>query len=386
MLITPAQRASLPQHTVRAAEPPSVKNRPAFLALKSHLERAVWDLMPLGVDPIVLAASPNRFNDVDLSEWRAIRFGSFFTERNEYGVSTPHDYESDLARGPAGVRAAHEVLEVLEASANWRHLFSEAFDLVWRDQVLALVIQDGIPWLVFSASNMTDENHVFALWADEPLTYFGECIERFDWEMQESPPLRFADIRAIPPEQRVPKNVVRIPKPPQAVNRQALDRLVALLESAVQNLNTLAEDPIVIAASPNRWNDARSSDWRAIRFGAFFTEEPTYYSLPFNYERDLAAGPLGARAARDILDELEAANWRDLFSEAFDVGFRSSILALVIQDGIPWLVFSASFNPEEESHVFSLWSSEPLAYFGECVERFDWEIQETPPLKFQEGE
>jgi hypothetical protein len=190
------------------------------------------------------------------------------------------------------------------------------------------------------------------------------------------------------PEQRLllPKNVVRVPAPPSAHDSLALIELKIRIEDAVLELGALAADPIIIAASPNRFNDGGWSDWRAVRFGTFFTEEPTYYSLPFDYERDLASGPPGARAARRILDQLEAANWRELFSEAFDVGFNTHILALTIQHGIPWLVFSASFNPEEESHVFALWGEEPLVYFGECVERFDWEMQESPPLRFQESE
>jgi hypothetical protein len=59
------------------------------------------------------------------------------------------------------------------------------------DQVLALVLQDGLPWVVFSGSNMTEENHVFSLWEDKPIRYFGECLPRFDWHIQQTPPLCF---------------------------------------------------------------------------------------------------------------------------------------------------------------------------------------------------
>jgi hypothetical protein len=81
-------------------------------------------------------------------------------------------------------------LNRLEA-AGWRDLFADAFGLSWGDQVLALVLQDGLPWLVFSGSNMADENHVFTLWEEEPIRYFGECLRRFDSHMQDTPPLRF---------------------------------------------------------------------------------------------------------------------------------------------------------------------------------------------------
>src|SRR5689334_15259498 len=153
--LTPGQRARLPWNVVRAALPPAPQNPGALIELKIRLKDAVRELSAVAVDPIVLAASPNRFNDVDYSEWRAIRVGAFFTERNGYeDVWTPHDWERDLARGPEAARTARRVLDVLDGT-NWRNLFSDAFGLRWTDQVLALVIQSGVPWLVFSSSNAT---------------------------------------------------------------------------------------------------------------------------------------------------------------------------------------------------------------------------------------
>lgn len=193
--LTPEQRSRLPLNVARAPVPPAIQDRPAFIVLKSILEKAVMELSALMTDPIVIGASPNRFNDIYWSDWRAIRFGPFFTERHEYGHMTGFDYERDLANGPSGAREARRVLDELEA-VNWRTLFSDAFAIGWADQALALALQDSLPWLVFSASCHTDENHVFALWDDQPLAYFGECIERFDWEMQESPPLRFQELKS----------------------------------------------------------------------------------------------------------------------------------------------------------------------------------------------
>jgi hypothetical protein len=139
----------------------------------------------------VISASPNRFNDGYWSDWRAVRVGAFFTERHDYG--DPRDYEHELQLGPAEARAARDELDRLEG-VSWRDLFVDAFGVTsWSDQILALVLQDGLPWLVFSASNNTDENHVFALWDEHPVSYFGECVDRFDWEMQETPPLRFQE-------------------------------------------------------------------------------------------------------------------------------------------------------------------------------------------------
>jgi hypothetical protein len=107
--------------------------------------------------------------------------------RHDYGR---RDYDGDLRKGPSGARAARDALDRLEA-AGWRDLSADAFGVSWNDQVLALVLQDGLPRLVFSGSNFADENHVFALWDSEPIRYFGECLRRFDCRLPDTPPLRF---------------------------------------------------------------------------------------------------------------------------------------------------------------------------------------------------
>jgi hypothetical protein len=148
-------------------------------------------------------------------------------------------------------------------------------------------------------------------------------------------------------------------------------------------IDKLGADPVVIASSPNRFNDIYWSDWRAIRFGTFFTERHDYGGRR-DYDGDLLEGPSGARAARDALESLEAAQWRDLFADAFGVSWTDHILALVLQDGLPWLVFSSSNESyDEENHVFALWDREPIRYFGECLCRFDCRLHEGYPLRFQ---
>jgi hypothetical protein len=186
--ITFEQRSRLPKNVLRAEFPPSIYDPSAHAKLHVTLVEATRKLEELSTEPVVIAASPNRFNDIYWSDWRAIRFGSFFTERHDYGG--PRDYERDLRNGPSGVRAAREVLDRLE-DATWRDTFADAFQVSWADQILALVLQDGLSWLVFCGSNFSDENQVFALWDDPPISYFGECLRRFDWEMQQTPPLRF---------------------------------------------------------------------------------------------------------------------------------------------------------------------------------------------------
>jgi hypothetical protein len=166
---------------------PGIRDIGARDRLWAELERAIAALEKLEADPIVIAASPNRFNDIYWSAWLAVRYGPFFTERHEYARV---DYDGDLRKGPAGARQAGEILARLEKAA-WQDLFAQAFDVEWGDCVLALVRQDSVFWLVFSGSNASEANHVFALWGGIPMRYFGECVERFDQAMDGDPPLDF---------------------------------------------------------------------------------------------------------------------------------------------------------------------------------------------------
>ncbi|MBM3622814.1 MAG: hypothetical protein FJX20_19205 [Alphaproteobacteria bacterium] len=174
--------------------------------------------------------------------------------------------------------------------------------------------------------------------------------------------------------------VVRASPAPAISDQSAHARLHALLEVARNDLADFCVEPIVVAASPNRFNDIYWFNWRAIRLGTFFTEHHDSCA-PFNYERDLQAGPEKARQARKVLDRLESQHWRDLFADSFSLAWHDQVLALVQQDGLHWLVFAGS-NLSEENHVFAL-GNWPITYIGECIDRFDWEMQQSPPLRFQ---
>jgi hypothetical protein len=190
--ITSEQIAALPKYVLMRE--PRTRGANAREKLSLVLHNAILSLRKLETDPIVIATSPYRFNDVYYSDWRAVRIGDFFTERHDYARL---DYEQDLRSGPKGARSARAVLDRLEED-KWGDLFVQAFDVKWGDCGLALVLQDGLPWLVFSSSNASDENHVFALWHKTPVQYFGECLDRFDWAMQDTPPLRFQPVEPDP--------------------------------------------------------------------------------------------------------------------------------------------------------------------------------------------
>ena len=187
--LTAEQTLALPRNLLRAPAP-RTEDAGAHAELAVQLEDAAMALMALGEDPVAIAASPNRFNDIYWSEWQAIRSGSFFTERHDY---SRRDYDGDLEKGPESARKARAILDNLER-IGWRDLFTDAFAALWTDQILALVIQAGIPWLVFSGSCQSDANFVFAIWGEQSLRYFGECKPRLDWDLQETVPLQFQEL------------------------------------------------------------------------------------------------------------------------------------------------------------------------------------------------
>jgi hypothetical protein len=145
-------------------------------------------LSAIGEDPIAIAASPNRFDDAWNYDWRAVRCGSFFSEKESY--MGRYDLDRDIVGAPEAAKVAYSVLKDLE-KAHWRDLFAQAYDVEWGDQSLAIVIQNGLSWLVFSANQIGDGDPVFAIWDDGPMSYFGEANERFDWAIQDERPLVF---------------------------------------------------------------------------------------------------------------------------------------------------------------------------------------------------
>jgi hypothetical protein len=179
---------ALPKDVVQSDAPPKVRFHELLPFLDDLVRRAAVQLSALGEDPIAIAASPNRFDDAWNYEWRAVRCGSFFSEKESY--MNKYDLDRDIVGAPAAAKVAYSVLEDLE-KAQWRDLFAQAYDVEWSDQSLAIVIQDGLSWLVFSSNNCSMGDPAFALWDDGPMSYFGEANERFDWAIQDKRPLVF---------------------------------------------------------------------------------------------------------------------------------------------------------------------------------------------------
>lgn len=179
----------------------------------------------------------------------------------------------------------------------------------------------------------------------------------------------------------LPKGVQQSSAPPQTSDKAAVARLGTLLRNAASELSRLGQNPIAIAASPNRFDDAWNYEWIAVRCGDFFSEKDSYCGLR-NLDADIVLAPPEAKAAHGILLGLETSGWRDLFGKALGLHWTDQSLALVIQDGMTWLVFSSNNCSNDGDPVFTVSASGAIAYFGEAEDRFDWAIQQPVPLVF----
>jgi hypothetical protein len=157
-----------------------------------------------------------------------------------------------------------------------------------------------------------------------------------------------------------------------------------LVRDAASQLSVLNHDPVAVAASPNRFDDAWNYEWHAVRCGKFFSEEGSYMGK-YKLKRDLVAAPVEARSAYGVLVRLEEAAWREMFATAFDIEWTDQSLSAVVQAGLSWLVFSSNNCSDDGDPVFAVWEDQPLSYFGEAKDRFDWAIQDPHPLVFLSG-
>jgi hypothetical protein len=180
----------------------------------------------------------------------------------------------------------------------------------------------------------------------------------------------------------LPRRVLQSESRPEIADRDAFARFNDLLRGSARALAALGHDPVAVAASPNRFDDALSYEWRALRCGIFFSEKESYGGK-YDLDRDILTAPQEAKSAYEILKQLEKAGWRTLFATAFDVKWTDQSLAVVVQDGLTWLVFSSNnISYGEGDPVFAIWDEEPMSYFGEAKDRFDWAIQDQRPLVF----
>jgi hypothetical protein len=169
-----------------------IRDQDAYVALALLLKAAVADIQGLGVQPVVIASCPLKFNDAGNDEdWRAIRAGDFLSERSDY-FEDPGAHERRMCLAPEYARTAERALERLE-TANWRGLYQKTFarEDMSVEEVIAIVLQDSKIWLVVNGSN-SGESAVYSIGTDGNCIHVGRCSDgkpRFDQGLGERPPL-----------------------------------------------------------------------------------------------------------------------------------------------------------------------------------------------------
>lgn len=179
-------------------------------------------------------------------------------------------------------------------------------------------------------------------------------------------------------------------------DRAAERRLLDLLEPAAQKLAQLGPEAVLVAQCPNKFNDAWYDDfWFAAQVGTAFWEAAHYIEdrpAPEINESGNEQGSKAVRAAREVLDALEAGRWREAaiacfgkkkgwqLSATVDVVFDGDVLCLALQYGQPWLCVVSSNGSTE---IACTWTKSGLVHMARC-ERIDQYIGRTAPLRFRE--
>lgn len=176
MNLTPEQRAALPTDVFRVENPPTIKDYAAGEHLRTLLSKAIAELVDIVETPVIVSYAVSRFNDCGDYPWLAVRCGDVFTEVHDTDFQYLRNYA--IKRGK-NIDIIVGVLENL-STENWLSYFLTAFDIRYVDQTLSLVVENGVPWLIFGNTNAGDCGRVFSLFDDMFLTYYGETPIRFD--------------------------------------------------------------------------------------------------------------------------------------------------------------------------------------------------------------
>ena len=194
-----------------------------------------------------------------------------------------------------------------------------------------------------------------------------------------------------------------------------------ILQNTLDRLLTLNIDPIILGTSPAVWDGIGSRDWLALCVGKwsagqrrFSTDETLRYDRNGQiicFDPDLLEGiklsylacnepkngyskesetqfiknftwPKGVELAYHALQELENQGWRNLCMATFGrptenpfEWYMDEYLILVIQNKIPWLIFS--------NEVYTLWNHEkPLQYFGTLGDTSELSVWDFGPHRF----
>jgi hypothetical protein len=173
----------------------------------------------------------------------------------------------------------------------------------------------------------------------------------------------------------------RHPEPPAVIDAQAHARFAALVRTAADELATISAPIVAVASAPNRFNDVAWFDWEMVRVGDEVVERDDYCISAAEHRTELGRSSETLRAAARVLEGLDRAEWRALFTRCYGLGFDDEFLAVVVQDGARWLVYASS-NLADREHVFALGDDDSIVYEAECVGRTDDELLDGRGLVF----
>lgn len=180
-------------------------------------------------------------------------------------------------------------------------------------------------------------------------------------------------------------------KIPKVINKPLADKLAELFKEAVRRLQAISDETIVIAESPNKFNDAwDDAYWHAVRVGDVSWQESDYFSTP-EKPKILPTGqvePPATVEAYKILFWLHEQGWRDLAHKAFEAyntqgdNYSNTIdnlmLAIVIFENQPYLLLDCA---SECGECFWLNNSGNFYYICD-TSRIDHSFDEEMPLIF----
>ena len=317
----------------------SFKDSIAAGELGTMLVSAAHDLRAIGRQPAIVAASPNKYDDTGrYPEWLGLQLGNSWWERAEYGIAEGSAVEDGWDHPMA--QTLRPLLDRLEA-AGWRALVERAFDFKLFSESLVLAIQHDASWFLISASN-EGEDAAFVVEPSGSLLYVGTA-QRYDQCLGKAYPLILERIddaswprlrKAVPCFPLTAPLIERTSEPTMAAH----DALISLLRSAIDELQSVpGQVKYLEGAERDPEYPTPRQAWRSLALDDTH-ETQQGWSVPERFQQAVTAKGDGLVTVLRILERLESAGWRELFSEAVTLLADDESLALLQRDGRTWII------------------------------------------------
>ena len=141
-----------------------------------------------------------------------------------------------------------------------------------------------------------------------------------------------------------------------------------LVREALEGLRTIGTDEpyVLIMSSYYRFDDASGDhDWRAVQIGSYLVNNGSYFRrLPDPENRHYSGGKL----ASDLLERLEAENWRTLFRDisGLEPGdeYYPREFGLLRNEGGEYLVLGDSVNGDRSGGIYEISDLQDFEFVG----------------------